>query len=145
MRPVAKILGTRPGVLNLHLATDVSRPSPTTSRMTMLYKIESGPALEKNYGLHLARAMGFPEDFIQVAENVSKTLTESMERKKDESQSRKLIRQRKLILNLAESLKQFQSSGMDDAALGSYLRHLQNEFVLRMDSLDADIKEEAKV
>ncbi|KAI1811640.1 muts domain V [Poronia punctata] len=137
---LTKILGTRPGVLNLHLATDISRPSPaqSTSRMTMLYKIESGPVKEKNYGLHLAKAMGFPATFVDAAEDVSRTLTQSTEQRKNASKSRKLLRQRRLILNLVESLKQFQNSGMDDKALGSYLRHLQNEFVVRMENIDVE-------
>ncbi|KAI3322005.1 muts domain V-domain-containing protein [Xylariaceae sp. AK1471] len=135
---LTKILGGRPGVLNLHLATDVSHSSQNQGRMAMLYKIKSGPVQENNYGLNLARAMGFPERFIQRAQDVSQALAESMERKKDTSESRRLIRQRKLILNLAETLNQLRGSDMDDAALGSYLRRLQDVFVIRMDGQDVD-------
>ncbi|KAI2636106.1 muts domain V [Xylaria nigripes] len=130
---LAKILGPRPGVLNLHLETDVSQLSERQAKMTMLYKIKSGPVQEKNYGINLACAMGFPENFIQVAQEVSKTLVESMERKKDSSEARRLTRQRKLILDLASMLTQLRDSEMDDAAMGSYLAHLQDEFVRRMD------------
>ncbi|KAJ2991040.1 hypothetical protein NUW58_g2667 [Xylaria curta] len=130
---LTKILGSRPGVLNLHLETDVSHPSEDQARMTMLYKIKSGPVQEKNYGLNLAKAMGFPESFIEVAREVSQTLAESMERKRDASESRRLNRQRKLILNLYSMLTQLRQSNMDDAALGSYLRRLQDEFVSQMD------------
>jgi DNA mismatch repair protein MSH4 len=98
----------------------------------MLYKIKSGPVQERNYGLNLARAMRFPEHFIRVAQGVSQALVNSMERKKDASESRRLIRQRKLIMNLTETLTQLRDSDMDDVALGSYLRCLQDEFVLRM-------------
>ncbi|KAI1356344.1 DNA mismatch repair protein Msh4 [Xylaria sp. FL0043] len=131
---LTKILGSRPGVLNLHLETDVSHSSEHHPRMTMLYKIKSGSFQEKSYGLNLARAMGFPESFIKVAQDVSQTLTETMERRKDASESRRLIRQRKVILNLNSMLKQLMESEMDDAALRSYLRHLQDEFVLQMDA-----------
>ncbi|KAI1128429.1 muts domain V [Nemania abortiva] len=135
---LTKILGSRPGVLNLHLETDVSYSSEDQARMTMLYKIKSGPVEETNYGLNLAKAMGFPERFIEVAQEVSQTISESMERKKSASESRRLIRQRKLILNLYSMLTQLRGSGMDDAAMGSYLRRLQNEFVLEMDGESAE-------
>ncbi|KAI8635457.1 muts domain V [Xylariaceae sp. FL1651] len=127
------ILGSRPGVLNLHLATNVSHATEDRPQLTMLFKIKSGPVQEKNYGLNLAKAMGFPERFIQVAQDVSQTLANSMERKKNASESRRLVRQRRLILSLSETLTQLRDSEMDDAALGSYLRRLQDEFVLRMD------------
>jgi DNA mismatch repair protein MSH4 len=144
MRLTARILGSRPGVLNLHLATDISNPSQNEGRMTMLYKIKSGPAREKNYGLNLARVMGFPERFIEVAHDVSQTLVDSMEQKKDASESRRLTRQRKLILNLAETLSQLRDSDMDDAVLGSYLRRLQDVFVTRMDGQGLDDETEEK-
>ncbi|KAI0409726.1 muts domain V [Xylaria palmicola] len=130
---LARILGSRLGVLNLHLETVVSSPSAEPARMTMLYRIKSGLVQEKNYGLNLARAMGFPEQFIEAAQEVSRTLTESIEEKKDSSESRRLIRHRKLILNLTSILTQLEQSEMDDAAMGSYLRRLQDEFVLQMD------------
>ncbi|KAI0910537.1 DNA mismatch repair protein Msh4 [Ustulina deusta] len=135
---LTKILGSRPGVLNLHLETDISHSSKDEPRMTMLYKIKSGSVQEKNYGINLARAMGFPESFIEVAQEVSQTLVDSMERQKDASESRRLIRQRKVILNLTSMLTQLMNSEMDDAALGSYLRHLQDEFVLQMDGTSAE-------
>ncbi|KAI8964817.1 muts domain V-domain-containing protein [Daldinia sp. FL1419] len=133
---LASVLGNRPGVLNLHLATEIYKTDGANPKMTMLYKIASGQVQEEHYGLNLARAIGFPERFIEVAEDVSKTLAESIERKKQNSQSRKLLRRRKLILNLHDTLLQLQQSNMDDAALGSYLKRLQNEFVLRMDEIE---------
>ncbi|KAI1264271.1 DNA mismatch repair protein Msh4 [Xylariaceae sp. FL1019] len=130
---IAKVLGHRPGVLNLHLATEMSQLSENQAQMTMLYKVESGPVREKNYGLNLAKAMGFPEDFIRVAEHISKRLANNLEEKREMSESRRLHRQRKVILSLHDSLMQLKGSNMDDAALGSYLRRLQDEFLLRMD------------
>ncbi|KAK6954798.1 hypothetical protein Daesc_004767 [Daldinia eschscholtzii] len=132
----AKVLGNRPGVLNLHLATEVYETDSGNPKMTMLYRVTSGQIQEDHYGLNLARAIGFPERFIEVAEEVSKTLAESIERKKQNSQSRKLLRRRKLILNLHDTLLQLQESDMDDDALGSYLRRLQSEFVSRMDEIE---------
>ncbi|XXG94172.1 MutS protein msh4 [Hypoxylon texense] len=135
---LAKVLGSRPGVLNLHLATEMQDVDGDNLKMTMLYKISSGPVQEEHYGLNLARAIGFPERFIQVAEDVSMTLAENIERKKQTSQSRKLLRRRKLILNLHDTLLQLRESDMDDAALGSYLKRLQGEFVARMDEIEQD-------
>ncbi|RYP41644.1 hypothetical protein DL767_000849 [Monosporascus sp. MG133] len=106
--------------------------------VTMLYKISSGPVQERHYGLDLARAIGFPAQFIETAEKVSKALEEQIERKKANSQSRRLARRRKLILNLYETLTQLRDSGMDDDALGSYMRRLQSEFVARMDEIERD-------
>ncbi|KAI0183082.1 muts domain V-domain-containing protein [Xylaria flabelliformis] len=142
---LTKILGNRPGVLNLHLETDISRSSEYQARMTMLYKIKSGPVQEKNYGLNLARAMGFPESFIEVAQEVSQKLTESIEQKKDASESRQLLRQRKMILNLSSMLTQLVESDMDDAALGSYLRCLQDEFVMQMDGKSVEEESEEMI
>ncbi|KAI1190974.1 muts domain V [Nemania serpens] len=143
-KELTKILGSRPGVINLHLETHVSSPSEHQARMTMLYKVKSGPVQEKNYGLNLARAMGFPERFIEVAHEVSRTLAEAMEQEKDIAESKQLIRQRKLILNLFSMLSQLKESGMDDAAMGSYLRHLQDEFVIYMDSESVGVEPEER-
>ncbi|RYP52255.1 hypothetical protein DL768_002574 [Monosporascus sp. mg162] len=98
----------------------------------------SGPVQERHYGLDLARAIGFPAQFIETAEKVSRALEEQIERKKADSKSRRLARRRKLILNLYETLTQLRDSGMDDDALGSYMRRLQSEFVVRMDEIDRD-------
>ncbi|RYP90138.1 hypothetical protein DL770_003760 [Monosporascus sp. CRB-9-2] len=137
---LAKVLGYRPGVLNLHLSTEVTDRDVDIPTMTMLYKISSGPVQERHYGLDLARAIGFPAQFIETAEKVSKALEEQIERKKADSQSRRLARRRKLILNLCETLTQLRDSGMDDDALGSYMRRLQSEFVARMDEIERDAR-----
>ncbi|RYO83855.1 hypothetical protein DL764_009411 [Monosporascus ibericus] len=98
--------------------------------------LSSGPVQERHYGLDLARAIGFPAQFIETAEKVSKALEDQIEKKKADSQSRRLARRRKLILNLYETLTQLRDSGMDDDALGSYMRRLQSEFIARMDEIE---------
>ncbi|KAI0016423.1 DNA mismatch repair protein-like protein muts [Xylariomycetidae sp. FL0641] len=133
---LATVLASRPGVLNLHLATELSDLDGEQSKMTMLYKITSGPLQEKNYGLLLARAVGFPERFIEVAEETSRDLSQRMDERKKDSQSRKLLHKRKLVTSLHETLNQLKGSEMDDDALGSYARRLQEEFVRRMDDLE---------
>ncbi|KAK7970630.1 muts domain V-domain-containing protein [Apiospora saccharicola] len=136
------VLGSRPGVLNLHLETEVSHGNDQeTPKMTMLYKVNSGPAQEEHYGINLASMIGFPEEFIEVAERVSSSLKRQTEEKKRTSQSRQLALKRKLILNLNESLIQLKGSDMDDAALGSYLRQLQGEFVVRMEKIARNSRE----
>lgn len=102
----------------------------------MLYTVKSGPLEEENYGLNLAKVIGFPDQFMHVAKTVSMTLKRQVEEKKQDSQSRKLTQRRKLILNLHEMLKQLRDSDMDDEALGSYMKRLQNEFVVRMDEIE---------
>jgi DNA mismatch repair protein MSH4 len=114
--------------------------------MTMLYKVKSGPLEEENYGLSLAKVIGFPDRFMHVAKTVSMTLKRQIEEKRQDSQSRKLTQRRKLILHLYETLKQLRESDMDDTALGSYMKRLQDEFVVRMDEIEngaqADDEEE---
>ncbi|KAI1335601.1 muts domain V-domain-containing protein [Xylariaceae sp. FL0016] len=135
---ISKILASRPGVINLHLATEMLEDDADHARMTMLYKIASGPISEKNYGIKLARATGFPTRFVRVAEDVSDRLAADAEKNRQESQSRKLLRQRKITLHLYDTLKQLRGSDMDDAALGSYLKRLQDEFVVKMDELEPE-------
>lgn len=108
--------------------------------VTMLYKIKAGPIEGRSYGLDLARAIGFPQSFIETAEYVAKTLEETTERKKEASQSRALLKRRKLILNLHEALLQLRNSDMDDDALGSYMKRLQDEFISRMGEIESAVQ-----
>ncbi|EMR64148.1 putative dna mismatch repair protein [Eutypa lata UCREL1] len=73
------ILRSHPGVLSLHLATDVTESDMDIPTVTMLYKIESGPVEERHYGLDLARAIKFPRLFMERAERVSMALEEQTE------------------------------------------------------------------
>lgn len=103
----------------------------------MLYKIESGPVREESYGIRLAGAVGFPSQFLEVAELVSTTLREQVEAKKKSSSARKVVLKRKLILNLREALQLASTSGLDDGALAAYLRRLQGVFIQRMEENEA--------
>ncbi|KAK9773932.1 putative DNA mismatch repair protein-like protein MutS [Seiridium cardinale] len=134
---LAKVLGSRPGVLNLRLDTDISHGEDgEVPKMTMLYKISSGLVKEENYGISLARVVGFPDTFIHVAEAVSTALQRQTKQNKHNSRHQRLKHRRQLILNLYETFKQMDGGDMDDAALGSYLKKLQNEFALRMDTIE---------
>lgn len=133
---VAQVLGDRPGVINLHLATETTLTEDNIPKMTMLYRVGSGPVHEENYGIKLARAIGFPEGFLDFAEHVTNALKRDTEAKKQNSQSRKLALRRKLILNLQETLQQAYNSDMSEDTLRNFLRRLQSEFISRMDNIE---------
>uniref|UniRef100_L2GDC7 DNA mismatch repair protein MSH3 n=1 Tax=Colletotrichum fructicola (strain Nara gc5) TaxID=1213859 RepID=L2GDC7_COLFN len=132
---LAEVLNDRPGVLNLHLASHLSNTSRGDPRLTMTYKVESGKVEEIPYGILLAKAMDFPKRFLDVAEHVSQSIREDRLKKQQTSEARRLVRERKLVLSLHEQLKQARNSQMDDAALASYLKRLQVEFVERFEAL----------
>ena len=134
-RDLAHILAERNGVVNLHLAVDMSGEN----KMTMLYKISSGCVQEQHYGIALAKSVAlFPPDVIQVAEEVSNKLQKSAERRKKGSKAVVLAKRRKLILNLREQLEQARDGNMQDDVLWSWLKKLQDEFVRRMSAIEAE-------
>lgn len=132
----ADILADRPEVLNLHLVTQVSTTADDVPKMTMLYKVESGKNKELLYGITLAKAMGFPKRFLEVAEQVAVSLRQKRERNKQGSEARKMLNRRKLILNLHGQLRQASDSELDEDSLRSYLIRLREEFILRMEAIE---------
>ncbi|KAF8851467.1 DNA mismatch repair protein-like protein MutS [Acephala macrosclerotiorum] len=134
-RELAQIMSERVGVVNLHLAVDMTEDNT----MTMLYKIGAGFAQEKRYGIALARVVDLPPQVLEVAERVSKALDAQAAAKKKSSKGFALARRRKLILGLKETLNQAASGPMEGKALLSWLRRLQDEFILRMDQIDNDV------
>lgn len=133
---LAHVLEDRPGVINLHLATETTLAEDDIPKMTMLFKIGSGPVREEKYGIKLARAVGFPSRFLNFAETVTDALRQASEAKKQSSESRKLVKRRKLVLNLRETLQQAHDSDMDDETLRRYLQRLQSGFISRMEDLE---------
>lgn len=131
-RELAQIMSERVGVVNLHLVVDVSEDNT----MTTLYKIGQGFVKGQHYGLALARVVDLPPKVLQVAQEVSQTLDAQASAKKRNSNAFALVKRRKLVLNLLETLKQAESSPMDDKVLLNWLRKLQAEFVTRMEKLD---------
>ncbi|KAL8752734.1 MAG: hypothetical protein Q9199_005533 [Rusavskia elegans] len=134
---LAHILSERSGVVNLHLAVDMSERN---DKMTMLYKITNGWVQETHYGIAMAKVAGLPADVIQVAEEVSSTLARNTERQKKNSKTIALARRRKLILGLREQLKQAQDGNMQGRVLGMWLSKLQDEFVRRMAAIDEEVE-----
>jgi DNA mismatch repair protein MSH4 len=132
---LARVLNGRPGVLNLHLAATTSTTREGLPHVTMLYKVTAGSINDdQHYGIDLARAMALPASFIKRAEEVAKALRQGRREQQQNSESRKLTARRNLILTLYEALQQARDSG-SDASLPGYLRHLQEEFILRMEEL----------
>ncbi len=135
-RDLATILGQRNGVVNLHLAVDMGE----ADKMTMLYKIANGSVQEKHYGLAIARVMDLPADIIRVAEEVSNALVSNIERRKRGSKAVAIARRRKLVLNLKEQLTHARDGNMQGEVLWTWMKKLQDEFVLRMTAINADIE-----
>ncbi|KAL8900796.1 MAG: hypothetical protein Q9207_005517 [Kuettlingeria erythrocarpa] len=136
-RELAHVLSERSGVVNLHLAVNMSE---NQDRMTMLYEIREGWVKETHYGIAMAKVAGLPAEVIEVAERVSSTLAKNMERKKRKSKSVALARRRKLVLGLREQLKQAQEGNMQGRVLGLWLKNLQDEFVRRMAALEEEVE-----
>lgn len=141
-RDLPRILAERAGVVNLHLAVDIS---PDLSKMKMRYKISGGYEEEKFYGLALAKVVGLPGSVLDVAESVSRLLNERNEAQKRNPKVTAEARRRKLLLNLREQLVQARDScttGKTDAAdLQVWLKKLQAEFAWRMRATDVEAYE----
>ena len=134
-RDLARILAERAGVVNLHLAVEISVHS---SKMKMLYKISDGYEEEKYYGLALARVVDLPEDVITTATKVSKALHQREEARKSNAKVLSVARRRKLILSLREQLIQAKNGSMEGDELRQWLKRLQDEFLVRMAAIDAE-------
>jgi DNA mismatch repair protein MSH4 len=149
-RDLPRILADRAGVSNLHLAVDIS---DDYAKMTMRYTILDGYEEEKFYGLAIARVMNLPEDVLELASLVSKTLHDRNEARKRNPRATAVARRRKLILNVKEQLGQARESalrgesgsgqdgnadGISAEALRAWLKRLQVEFTVRMRAINAD-------
>jgi DNA mismatch repair protein MSH4 len=135
-RDLSRIMAERNGVINLHLAVDMSGQD----RMEMLYQVAEGTVQERHYGLKLARVVPLPPDVIPHAETVAFTLERQVQRKQRRSLGIVVARRKKLLLNLKEHLIQARDGGMDDETMKGWLKDLQREFVVRMTALDEEAK-----
>ncbi|PNP46790.1 hypothetical protein TGAMA5MH_01742 [Trichoderma gamsii] len=133
---MARVLADRPGVLNLHLASNTSIDEGGMPQLNMLYKATAGTVDdEHHYGIVLARAMGMPSSFIEVAETVANDLRRRRESNRQNSESHKEIHRQKLMLNLYEALKQAAKSSNPEALLG-YLRRLREDYLERLQEIE---------
>ncbi|MCJ1474638.1 MutS protein msh4 [Lambiella insularis] len=136
-RDLAKFLAERPGVVNLHLAVDMT----DADRMMMLYKIASGYVQEEHYGIALAKVVSLPPEVIKVAERVSLTLRANSEQKRKQSKIIVEAKRKRLFLGLREQLQHAKEGNMQGDVLRSWLKKLQDEFVNRMYALDQQLQE----
>lgn len=134
-RDLAHILAERNGVVNLHLAVEMTE----TNKITMHYKISEGAVQEENYGLALAKVTGLRAHVMEVAGAVSNKLEANIEKRKRSSRTIALARRRKLILSLREQLIQAKEGNMQGRVLAVWMKRLQDEFVTRMAAIEADV------
>ncbi|KAF2419048.1 DNA mismatch repair protein MutS [Tothia fuscella] len=135
-RDLAAIMAERNGVINLHLAVDMTGDGPNS--MTMLYRIADGAVQDKHYGLQLAKVVPLPAKVFKIAETVAKKLESHVRKRKKTSTAVIHERKRKLVLNLKEHLTQAHNGVMQGEVLANWLRELQKEFVNRMLAIDAE-------
>ncbi|THY06932.1 hypothetical protein D6D01_09839 [Aureobasidium pullulans] len=136
-RDLAKILAERNGVVNKHLAVDMSE----ADTMAMLYRLTDGVVSEQHYGLQMAKVMPLPPDVIEYATKVAEKLQRQVERRKRASKGVILSRKRKLILGLKEELMHAYTGAMEGPVLQSWLKELQREFAVRMKAIDKEADE----
>lgn len=134
-RDLARIMAERNGVVNLHLAVELSA---ATSEMTMLYKIADGYVQDKHYGLALARLVALPSDLVEIAQKASETLNWKSENRNKSPRVIAIAKRRKLILALREQLKQARDGKMEGEMLRKWLKKLQDEFAVRMAGVDSE-------
>lgn len=132
---LARILSQRTGVINLHLAADITADA---SKMTMLYQISEGPVPDRRYGLALAKLVDLPPAVLEVANKVLETLNGFARRRNSSSRVIAIAQKRKLLLSLREQLFIARDSTMDDDSLRRWLIKLQNEFALNMAAMDQE-------
>lgn len=141
-RELAVIMTERNGVMNLHLAVDMTIES---QMVTMLYKIAEGAVKEEHYGIQLARAVPLPPEVIENAITVSQALESHTRQRKKTSTAVIHERRRGLLLRLKEHLLQAKTGSMDNAVLLGWLKDLQKEFVIRMTKIETEAEEAASV
>ena len=143
-RDLATILSPRPGVVTLHLAVELEmgrNPQQLTQeavKMKMLYKIAEGIVAEEHYGLALARVVTLPPTVLDVAHEVSARLTQIAQNTGGSSRGLAVTKKRKLVLSLREQLRQASDGTMERVVLSSWLQKLQDEFVVRMASIETE-------
>lgn len=135
-RDLANIMAERNGVVNYHLAVDMSE----RDKMGMLYRISEGTVQDEHYGLKLAKVVPLPPDVVEHAENVAQTLERLMKKKQKSSLAIIQARRRRLLLSLKEQLVIAKNGKMEDEELREWLKGLQREFVINMTALDDEAR-----
>ncbi|KAJ5787667.1 hypothetical protein N7457_002657 [Penicillium paradoxum] len=133
---LAQILAERSGVINLHLAAEIA---PDASKMTMQYRIAEGTVPEQRYGLVLAKLADLPSSVLDKAQSVSEAMDKLAKRRNSSSRAVAIAQKRKLLLSLREQLFLIRNGTMDNENLRTLLIKLQDEFVLRMTSINREM------
>lgn len=148
---LAQILAERTGVINLHLAVDISSTASvtrngggegrddandTSQTITMKYTVAKGHVKTTHYGLALARLVTLPATVIDTAETVAHRLEQLSQQKRKTSSAVLLAKRRRLILNLKERLEQLRTGILEGEVLRGLLAEMQKDFVRRMAQLD---------
>ncbi|KAJ5924291.1 hypothetical protein N7466_008478 [Penicillium verhagenii] len=134
---LARILSERSGVINLHLAAEITS---NATKITMLHRIEEGPVPDRRYGIALAKLVDLPPRVLEVATKVSEELDRLSQRRNDPSRAVAIARKRKLLLSLQEQLIIARDGTMDNKSLARRLKKLQDEFALQMDVIDKEVR-----
>ncbi|KAI9840819.1 MAG: MutS protein msh4 [Sclerophora amabilis] len=137
-KDLAKVMSERPGVVNMHLQVEMTG----SDKITMLYKIANGCVTEKHYGLALSRVVDLPPMIQEIASNVSHTLDRQSARRKRSSATMALAKRRRVIMGLYQQLLHVRDGQMEGKALTDWLKRLQNEFVNRMSSIEAEAEDD---
>ncbi|KAJ5634692.1 hypothetical protein N7528_002534 [Penicillium herquei] len=132
---LARIFSERAGVVNLHLAADIT---PDAAKMTMLYRIAEGPVPDRRYGITLAKLVDLPPAILDVATTVSGALDGISQRRNSPSRAICIARKRKLLLSLREQLVIARDGIMDDDSLRRWLKRLQDQFLAQMARIDQE-------
>ncbi|KAJ6011613.1 hypothetical protein N7451_003025 [Penicillium sp. IBT 35674x] len=126
---LARILSERSGVINLHLAAEITSDA---TKITMLYRIAEGPVPDRRYGIALAKLVDLPPKVLEVANTVSEELDRIAQRRNNPSRTVAIARKRKLLLSLHEQLIIARNGNMNNKSLFRWVKKLQDEFALQM-------------
>ncbi|KAJ5648719.1 hypothetical protein N7490_005091 [Penicillium lividum] len=134
---LARILSERSGVINLHLAAEITSDA---AKITMLYRIAEGPVPDRRYGIALAKLVDLPPHVLEVATSVSQELDRISQRRNNPSRAGAIARKRKLLLSLQEQLITARNGKMDSVSLCRWLKKLQDEFALQMAVIGQEVE-----
>ncbi|KAJ5790906.1 uncharacterized protein N7518_007917 [Penicillium psychrosexuale] len=136
-----QILAKRSGVINLHLAADIS---PDESKMTMHYRIAEGPVPERRYGLVLAKLANLPPAVMDKAHSVSEAMDHLANRRNSPGRAGAISLKRKLLLSLREQLLLIRAGTkdgtMDNDSLRDTLIKLQDDFATRVTAINREME-----
>ena len=135
-RDLPRILAERVGVYNMHMGVDID---PDFSRMRMRYRVSEGREEQKFYGLALAQIVDLPEEVMEVAVAASKNLNARNDAKRGSSKPLAIAKRRKLAVHLRETISQAKDSELENRELLIRMQRLQQEFLIRMAAIDAEV------